>query len=60
MNGNFNKEHVNLMVDKFNSNQKWKNDICRCEYKSIICLKNITFEILLHVVAKWSILNKYY
>ena len=39
---------------KCNSNQKWNNDKCRCEYQNPknIYVKKITFGILLHVVAK--------
>ena len=39
---------------KCNSNQKWNNGKCRCECKNIICVKKITFGIVLHVVAKMA------
>ena len=37
---------------KCNSDQKWNNDKCRRSAKNIIYMKEITFGILLHVVAK--------
>ena len=36
---------------KWNSNQKWNNDKCRCECKNMMW-KKVVFRILLHVVAK--------
>ena len=37
---------------KCNSNQKWNNDKCSCECKSIIYMNTIIFGVLLHVVVK--------
>ena len=37
---------------KCNSNQKWNNDKCRCEYKTHHLREKIIFGILLHVAAK--------
>ena len=37
---------------KCNSDQKWNNDKCRRSAKNIIYVKEITFGILLDVVAK--------
>ena len=37
---------------KCNSNQKWNNDKCRCDFKNPIYVKKIIFRILLHVVVK--------
>ena len=37
---------------KYNSNQKWNNHKCRCEYKKHHLREKIIFGILLHVAAK--------
>ena len=37
---------------KCNSNQKWNNDKCWCNYKNLIEHQMIIFVILLHVVVK--------
>ena len=37
---------------KCSSNQKWNNDICRCECKNYQTCKNITVGILLHVFVR--------
>ena len=43
--------NVNLIVEKFNSNQKWNNDKVDASVKNIIYVKKIIFWILVHVTA---------
>ena len=37
---------------KYNADQWWNNDKCRCEYKNVMYVKKIMFGILLHVIVK--------